>query len=108
MRWTIELYFKSLNTGRNVEKCRLEEAAKLQTFIALCGIIAWRIMCLTWPQREIPHASGELAITKNEWKTLWSKKHRDKIKAGLMKAGPPEEIPDLCTITRWIAAFGGS
>lgn len=107
MRWTIELYFKSLKTGCNVEKCRLEEAAKLQKFIALCGIIAWRIMWLTWLQREIPHASGELAITKAEWKTLWLKKHREKIKAGLIKAEPPEEIPDLCTITRWIAGFGG-
>lgn len=107
MRWTIELYFKSLKTGCNVEKCRLEEAAKLQKFIALCGIIAWRIMWLTWLQREVPHASGELAITQTEWKTLWLKKHREKIKAGLMKAEPPEEIPDLCTITRWIAGFGG-
>jgi hypothetical protein len=107
MRWTIELYFKSLKSGCNVEKCRLEEAAKLQKFIALCGIIAWRLMWLTWLQREIPHASGELAISKSEWKTLWLKKHRDKIKAGLMKAEPPEEIPDLCTVTRWIAGFGG-
>ncbi len=107
MRWTIELYFKSLKTGCNVEKCRLEEAAKLEKFIALCGVIAWRIMWMTWLQREVPHASGELVITPIEWKTLWLKKHRDKIKAGLMKAEPPEEIPDLCTITRWIAGFGG-
>jgi hypothetical protein len=107
MRWTIELYFKSLKTGCNVEKCRLEEAEKLMKFVALCGIIAWRLMWLTWLQREIPHASGELAITPIEWKTLWLKKHREKIKAGLMKAEPPEEIPDLCTITRWIAGFGG-
>lgn len=107
MRWTIELFFKSLKTGCNVEKCRLEEAAKLQKFIALCSVIAWRLMWLTWLQREIPHASGELAITPVEWKTLWLKKHREKIKAGLMKAEPPEELPDLCTITRWIAGFGG-
>lgn len=107
MRWTIELYFKSLKTGCNVEKCRLEEAEKLIKFVALCGIIAWRLMWLTWLQREIPHASGELAITDSEWKTLWLKKHREKIKAGLMKAEPPDEIPDLCTITRWIAGFGG-
>ena len=107
MRWTIELYFKSLKTGCNVEKCRLEEAAKLMKFVALCGIIAWRLMWLTWLQREIPNASGELAITDSEWKTLWLKKHREKIKAGLMKADPPDEIPDLCTITRWIAGFGG-
>lgn len=107
MRWTVELYFKSLKTGCNVEKCRLEESSKLQKFIALCGIIAWRLMWLTWLQREIPHASGELAITQTEWKTLWLKKNREKIKAGLMKAEPPAEIPDLCTITRWIAGFGG-
>lgn len=107
MRWTIELYFKSLKTGCNVEKCRLEEAEKLSKFIALCGIIAWRLMWLTWLQREIPNASGELAITEVEWKTLWLKKHREKIKAGLMKAEPPEDIPDLCTVTRWIAGFGG-
>ncbi len=107
MRWTIELYFKSLKTGCNVEKSRLEEAEKLLKFTALCGIIAWRLMWLTWLQREAPGASGELAITEIEWKTLWLKKHREKIKAGLMKAEPPEEIPDLCTITRWIAGFGG-
>ena len=107
MRWTIELYFKSLKTGCNVEKSRLEEAEKLLKFTALCGIIAWRLMWLTWLQREAPGASGELAITEVEWKTLWLKKHREKIKAGLMKAEPPEEIPDLCTITRWIAGFGG-
>jgi hypothetical protein len=107
MRWTIELYFKALKTGCNVEKCRLEESSKLQKFIALCGIIAWRLMWLTWLQREIPYASGELAITQTEWKTLWLKKHREKIKAGVMTAEPPDEIPDLCTITRWIAGFGG-
>jgi len=107
MRWTIELYFKSLKSGCGVEKCRLEEAEKLLKFVALCGVVAWRLMWLTWLQREIPHASGELAITKIEWKTLWLKKHREKIKAGLMKAEPPEEVPDLCTITRWIAGFGG-
>lgn len=107
MRWTIELYFKSLKSGCGVEKCRLEEAEKLLKFVALCGIVAWRLMWLTWLQREIPHASGELAITKVEWKTLWLKKHKEKIKAGLMKAEPPDEVPDLCTITKWIAGFGG-
>ena len=107
MRWTIELFFKSLKSGCNVEKCRLEEAEKLIKFVALCGIIAWRLMWLTWLQREIPSASGELAITQVEWKTLWLKKHREKIKAGIMRAEPPEEIPDLCTVTRWIAGFGG-
>jgi hypothetical protein len=107
MRWTIELYFKSLKSGCGVEKCRLEEAEKLLKFVALCGVVAWRLMWLTWLQREIPHASGELAITEVEWKTLWLKKHKEKIKAGLMKAEPPEEVPDLCTITKWIAGFGG-
>ena len=107
MRWTIELYFKSLKSGCSVEKCRLEEAEKLLKFVALCGVVAWRLMWLTWLQREIPHASGGLVITEIEWKTLWLKKHREKIKAGLMEANPPEEIPDLRTITRWIANFGG-
>lgn len=107
MRWTIELYFKSLKTGCNVEKCRLEEAEKLLKFVALCGVIAWRLMWLTWLQREIPYASGELVITEVEWKTLWLKKHREKIKQGLIEAEPPEEVADLSTVTRWIANFGG-
>lgn len=107
MRWTIELYFKALKSGCNVEKCRLEDGEKLMKFIALCGVIAWRIMWLTWLGREIPQASGNLALTEIEWKTLWVKKHKDKIKAGLMKADPPKEIPDLCTVTRLIASLGG-
>ncbi|MFP5385496.1 MAG: IS4 family transposase, partial [Bacteriovoracia bacterium] len=107
MRWTIELYFKSLKSGCNVEKCRLDEGAKLIKFIALCGVIAWRIMWLTWLGREVPQASGELALTQVEWKVLWIKKHKDKIKAGLMKAEPPDDIPDLCTVTKLIAGLGG-
>jgi len=107
MRWTIELFFKSLKTGCNVEKCRLDDGEKLIKFIALCGVIAWRIMWLTWLGRELPQASGELALTEVEWKVLWIKKHKDKIKAGVMKAEPPETIPDLCTVTKLIASLGG-
>ena len=100
---------KDGKTGCNVEKCRLEEAEKLLKFVALCGVLAWRLMWLTWLQREIPNASGELAITEIEWKTLWLKKHREKIKQGKMKADPPEEVDPLITIWRgWQRVMDGA
>ena len=41
MRWTIELYFKTLKMGCNIESCRMNDGRKLMNYIALQSIF-WR------------------------------------------------------------------
>ncbi len=107
MRWHIELYFKSLKTGCGVEKCRLQSAQKLIHYIALQSIIAWRILWMTFVNRADPTVSCDNFLTKNEWKVLWLKKHSRQIKAGQIKATPPELPTSTNEAIRWIAMQGG-
>ena len=107
MRWTIEIYFKALKTGCGVEAARLDDGQKLMRYVALCSVIAWRIMFLTWLQREVPGAGGDAVLSEAEWKSLWLLRHSRKIRGGEMKAVPPNKAPDLRTITMWLGGLGG-
>ncbi len=107
MRWSIELYFKSLKTGCGVEKCRLDDSSKLSRFIAICAVLAWRLMWLTRINKEDPTGSGEVLISETEWKVLWVKTNKEKIKQGLMAATAPKNIPEVRTVIRMIAGLGG-
>jgi hypothetical protein len=107
MRWTIELYFKTLKTGCNIESCRMNEARKLSSYIALQSIFAWRLLWMTFLNRNASDLSCETVLTENEWKTLWLKKNRRKIKSGELNSKPPKEPPSVYEAMRWIAMQGG-
>jgi hypothetical protein len=95
MRWTIELYFKTLKTGCSIEACRMNEARKLMSYISLQSIFAWRLLWMTFLNRHSPELSCETVLTANEWKTLWLKKNRRKIKSGEIKPVPPKDPPSV-------------
>jgi IS4 transposase len=107
MRWTIELYFKTLKTGCNIESCRMNNARKLMSYISLQSIFAWRLLWMTFLNRNCPELSCETVLTENEWKTLWLKKNRRKIKSGELKPEPPKTPPTVYEAIRWIAMLGG-
>lgn len=107
MRWTIELYFKTLKTGCNIESCRLNDAKKLSSYIGLQSIFAWRLLWMTFLNRHAPELNCEIVLTKNEWKTLWLKRNRRKIQSGELKPIPPQKPPTVYEAIRWIAALGG-
>ncbi len=107
MRWTIELYFKTLKTGCNIESCRMNEGRKLMSYIALQSIFAWRLLWMSFVSRHAPDISCEVILTKTEWKTLWLKKNRRKIKSGELKPHPPNKPPSSYEAIRWIAMQGG-
>lgn len=107
MRWTIELYFKTLKTGCNIEACRMNEARKLMSYIGLQSVFAWRLLWMTFLNRHIPEANCDLVLTESEWKTLWLKKNRRKIKSGELKSTPPKQPPSVYEAVRWIAMLGG-
>lgn len=107
MRWTIELYFKTLKTGCNIEACRMNDGRKLMSYIALQSIFAWRLLWMTFLNRNAPNLSCETMLTENEWKTLWLKKNRRRIKSGEMSSDPPKIPPTVYEAVRWIAMLGG-
>ena len=43
----IESWHKILKSGCSVEDCRLEEAERLKPYLALMGVVAWRLFWLT-------------------------------------------------------------
>jgi len=51
-RWKIEVYFKVRKSGMGVEELKLRERQRLERWIALCCVVAWRIHWLTMLARE--------------------------------------------------------
>jgi len=88
-------------------KCRLNDGEKLSSFISLMSIVAWRILWMKFLNRCAPEESCENFLTKEEWKTLWLKKHKRLIKSGKLPPRPPDEVPSTYNAVRWIAMLGG-
>jgi hypothetical protein len=107
-RWNVELYFKSLKTGCNVEDCRMNEASKLVKYLSLMSIIAWRVFWINFVGRESPESCCETTLVESEWKVAWLMVNRDKIKKGQVKKSEmPKDPPKLRESIHWIAAIGG-
>lgn len=106
-RWMVESYFKALKTGTNVEKARLASAEKLECYLSLLMVVAWRILWMTHLNRHAPQESAETMLTTSEWRALWLQRHRRYIREGKMKPIPPDTPPTVYEAVRWIAMQGG-
>ena len=95
----IESWHKILKSGCTVEECRLEEAERLKPYLALMGIIAWRLFWLTHINRQTPEASCTTILADHEWKALYTAIHR--------RADLPATPPTVRQAVRWIAQLGG-
>ena len=70
-RWTIEVFFRVFKTGCQVEKIQLETLPRLKNCLAFYKIIAWRIMYLTYLNRECPTLPCDVMFDDCEWKSVW-------------------------------------
>lgn len=96
-RWQIEIFFKVLKSGCNIEKLQLTDknfSACLMVYI----IIAWRILYVVIMGRHCPEISCECVFSKEEWQTTYVVVYRKK---------PPEIPPTLNEMTRMVASLGG-
>lgn len=99
LRWRIEIFFKVIKSGFNVERCRLETADRLIRYLAIISIVAWRVFWLTLVSRT---ASGGLSsefLSEDEWKVLFVRFNPAK--------KIPKRPPSLRKVTMWIAQLGG-
>jgi hypothetical protein len=98
-RWQIEVYHKIIKSGCTVEECRLETAERLQNYIALMSVVAWRLHWMTYLNRTDPDLPCTMILTATEWQALYMRIHQT-------PALPPTP-PTVRQAVRWIAQLGG-
>jgi len=98
-RLQIEFYHKIIKSGGSVEDCRLETVERLQNYIALTSVIAWRLHWLTYLNRTHPDLPCTVALNTIEWQALYMRIHRT--------TKLPDRPPSLRQAVRWIAQLGG-
>jgi len=97
-RWQIEIYFKVLKSGCQVEKLQLETADRLKPCLALYMIVAWRVLYVTMLGRECPELSCDALFAEEEWKAVWT----------VQKGEPlPPRAPSLRVFLQLVGALGG-
>jgi hypothetical protein len=97
-RWEIELFFRVLKQGCQIERLRLETDQRLLNAIAIYLIIAWRIHTITMMGRAYPDASCEVVFEPCEWQTIYMMQFHSR---------PPAQPPPLREMVRALAQLGG-
>ena len=70
-RWEIELDFRVLKQGCQIEKLRLEAPERLERCIAVYMIIAWRLHHITQVARAYPQGPCTAVFAVKEWQTIY-------------------------------------
>ena len=65
------MFFRVFKTGCRVEEIQLETLSRLKNCLAFYKIIAWRIMYLTYMNRECPTLPCDAVFDDCEWKSVW-------------------------------------
>jgi hypothetical protein len=97
-RFGIETFHRVLKSGLKVEDCRLETGERLARHLALCSVIAVRLMNVTYLAREKPELPATVAFSEEELEAMHV----------LTREGvPPKEPPTLKEAVRMVAKLGG-
>ena len=97
-RWMIEVFFRVLKTGCQVEELQLEKVERLRPCLAVKMIVAWRILFVTWMGRTYPNLSCEVIFAPEEWKSVWSVERSQRL---------PRKPPTLQEFIAMVASLGG-
>ena len=98
-RWQIEVFHKIIKSGCRVEDCLLQTAQRLQNYITLMCVVAWRLHWLTYINRTEPDLPCTQILTAVEWQALYMRIHKT--------TEFPKIPPTVRQAVRWIAQLGG-
>lgn len=99
-RWSIEIFFKVMKSGCNVDSPRLQAASRIENFIALAMIVAWKVMLVTYLPREYANTPCTVVFTDIEWKLAYRQAYN--------RTRPlPEKVPTLKEAVTLVAMLGG-
>ena len=96
--WQIEIFFRILKSGCQVEALQLATRERLERALALYLVIAWRILHLVTLGRDCPELPCDVAFSVEEWRAAWLVAKRQP---------PPAAPPSLGEMVRIVAGFGG-
>jgi hypothetical protein len=98
VRWSIEVFFRTLKSGCRIEERRFEDMERLLPCAALYLIVAWRTLFVCHMSRNCPELDCEAIFEPCEWKAVWA----------TVKGEPtPESPPSLSVMVHLIAQLGG-
>jgi len=98
-RWEIEVFFKVLKSGCEVEDRRLKIPESLKPLIAIFLVVAWRIMYAMKLGRSCPEMSCETIFSASEWKSVYKVVNKG--------AKLPDRAPILGEFMIMVAKLGG-
>jgi hypothetical protein len=96
-RFQVEVFFRILKTGCQVEELQLSSLERLEPALALYLIVAWRVLYLVTLGRECPELPCDGVFDRAEWPAVYL----------VAKRQPPPEPPPLNEMLRLVAGFGG-
>lgn len=97
-RWQIEIYFKVLKSGCQVEKLQLESADRIKPCLAMYMIVAWRVLYATMLGRACPELPCEVIFSEAEWKAVWTVQQQEPL---------PQQPPSLGVFMKLVGELGG-
>jgi Transposase DNA-binding/Transposase Tn5 dimerisation domain len=98
VRWTIEVFFRTLKSGCRIEHRRFEHVDRVLPAVALYMIVAWRTLFVCRLGRSCPDIDCEAIFEPSEWKAVWMAVHRER---------PPKKSPRLGEMVHLVASLGG-
>jgi hypothetical protein len=98
VRWTIEVFFRVLKQGCRVEERLFEAFDRVERFLAIALIVAWRTLYVSRLGRDFPDIDCEAVFETSEWKAVYQFLH---------KTPPPDRPPTLKDMVRMVAQLGG-
>jgi hypothetical protein len=98
-RWVVEMYHKVLKSGCRVEERQFDDYETIVRYLAVDGVVAWRVLYLTMVSRDMPDIPCTVVLEAHEWQALYCFIHQTNT--------PPNQPPTLKEATRWIASLGG-
>ena len=97
-RWDIEIFFKILKSGCEIEKMQLKTAASIENCLAIYMLVAWRILYITVLGRECPDMPADIVFSDYEWQAVC---------IATTKKPPPPDPPKVHDMVIMIASLGG-
>ncbi len=97
VRWTIEIFFRTLKSGCRAEGRRFEHIDRYLPCLALYLIVSWRTLYVCRLGREIPDARCEVVFEAAEWKSVYR----------VVIGKTPSAAPKLQDMIRTVAQLGG-
>ena len=97
-RGEIEIYFRVLKNGCQVQKLQLETPARFEACLGIYMIVAWRLLCMTMLARQCSEWPCDVILDEDEWQSLY---------ITVKQTPAPKSPPTLNVAIELIAKLGG-